>query len=64
MTTLLKSEKVLSLEELDDEVVLFGNGGKGDISTTGLAFHRSQWDEMGKPSEITVTIRPGDHLND
>lgn len=63
MTTLLKAEKVLPLEELDDDVVLFGVGGEGDTTTTGLAFHRSQWEDMGRPSEITVTIRPGDHLN-
>ena len=63
MTTLLKSEKVLALSELDDEVVVFGTGGEGDITTTAYAFHRSQWEDMGRPSAVTVTLRPGDHLN-
>lgn len=64
MAELLKSEILLPLEELDEEVVVFGMGGEGDESTTALAVHRSRWEEMGRPSEVTVTVRPGDHLND
>lgn len=63
MTTLLKSSKVLELQELDDDVVLFAIGGEGDLSTTAYAFHRSQWEEMGQPTTVTVTLQPGDHLN-
>ena len=31
---------------------------------TTISIRRSDYDDMGRPDTITVTIEPGDHLND
>ena len=33
-------------------------------SGTVLRMEYETWQDMGGPTEITVTVRPGDHLND
>lgn len=30
----------------------------------GLSLRRAYWESLGSPKTITVTIRPGDHLNE
>lgn len=53
--------------------VLIGDGlGDLDAATGALHFAtgaeehflpKEIWEEMGRPDSITVTVRPGDHLN-
>lgn len=55
-------------------VVLQGDGDSPDAGERSLHFAalespdehflpRDVWEEMGKPETVTVTVRPGDHLN-
>lgn len=42
------------------EQVLFApDEGEG----TEVFMPRAAWKDMGRPDEITVTVKPGDHLN-
>lgn len=42
----------------DDE-----EGEYGGVPLTELTLTVDDWDEMGRPDIVTVSIKPGDHLN-
>jgi hypothetical protein len=63
---LLKTEVTLVLVDSNDhgdgvERVAFGSPSDERYY---LCFPRREWRDMGKPDQITVTIEPGDRLNE
>ncbi len=53
-------------ELLGTDDVAFVNGDLSDpddLPDRSLAMSRELWEEFGSPDTLTVTIRPGDHLN-
>lgn len=61
---MLKKTRFLMDMEYDgiDTLVEFGVGP--DEGGWVLEFDHDRWEEMGHPRTITVTIEPGDKLND
>lgn len=59
MGNLTKTTSVLPMAVFENGVVTYGERD-ADISTSMSA---ETWRDMGKPDELTVTIRPGDHMN-
>ena len=59
---------LLVLLAFDDDRAAFCVGGD-PVDVTPQALHaqliisRELWDDMGCPSEVTVTVEPGDKLN-
>lgn len=67
--TLLSSIAVLYLQEQDTEgaSLTFSQLIEDDEDTSSirlLALSKDAWEDMGKPNELTVTIVPGDLLNE
>lgn len=59
-----KREVLLTRTDLIGDAVVFGNGiGATVDGSVYLDFLRKDWDEMGRPETVTVTIQPGDRLN-
>lgn len=56
----MRSQLVLELAVIDADVVVFMQ----DETVVELEFDRERWIEMGEPTFLTVTIEPGDRLND
>lgn len=56
---LTKTTSVLPMAVFENGVVTYGERD-ADISTSMSA---ETWRDMGKPDELTVTIRPGDNMN-
>lgn len=48
-----------------DESTDSAYGGYVSFSATDnvIWLGRQEWDDMGRPSTVTVSVRPGDHLN-
>lgn len=56
---LYKSERVLDLVQVDDDVAFFScEEAIGD-----MIVRFDDWVDMGRPEKITVTVEPGDRLN-
>lgn len=57
-------EKIMVLElkrfDIDDAAVAFG---PTDEDATTFWLDKPDWDDMGRPGLITLTIVPGDDLN-
>jgi hypothetical protein len=68
MAELTKTEVVLGLDRgLDgpQDWRSFGDATPDDPSDhVGLIIQTEAWVEMGRPEKVTVTIEPGDRLND
>ena len=63
---LLKSEKLLDLvgSVRDDDGEAFAFVSPDGKAGMQLMLQRVDWEEMGKPSKLTITIVPGDLLNE
>lgn len=62
---LAQTEKVLQLDQRGSGAVLFSTSDP-DLplsAWTTVEIPEETWQDMGRPSELTVTIRPGDRLN-
>lgn len=64
MTQIIKKQTLLEIIDVDDEGTTFANGFDETEATVGLALTREVWEDLGKPSQITMTIEPGDKLNE
>lgn len=62
MARLEKSEMLLDKGAVDSSGVTFVSSGV--VSDTLVTIPFEKYDDMGKPDVITVTVQPGDHLND
>lgn len=62
MTALTKTQVVLEQvnDDPDDTTMLFC----GEDTPNTVIIGRDVWEDMGEPEKITVTIEPGDLLND
>lgn len=63
---LIKSRVVMALVFPvlpEDETAQFSSWREEGDTNHLLMVQRETWDDMGKPSLITVTIEPGDKLN-
>lgn len=63
---LLKTQTVLTLDDADAEMPCFSTTpDEGDATReTMVLLDREVWEEMEKPGTITVTVEPGDKLNE
>jgi hypothetical protein len=69
---LTKSEVLLHLSAPTGESAVFSNipaedTDPNDVDPRGFAtviMHHEAWEDMGEPNRITVTVEPGDHLNE
>jgi hypothetical protein len=59
MTLLTRSQVLL---DLTAEEGVYSYEEEGDSPVT-VKLSEDRWEELGKPTEITVTIEPGDTLN-
>lgn len=73
-TILTKTERVLELEAADDILggayenegwVYFAQRAEDDPMqlSCGVDLHRRDWLDMGCPVKVTITVSPGDLLN-
>lgn len=64
-TLLLKHQTVLGLSTTNGPRVRFSREREedGDVNDT-VYISRADWDDMGRPETITVTVEPGDLLNE
>ena len=63
----IKSQSVLKLSwENEGSTVVIFRGTDEDIPSyyRSHTMERDHWEELGRPEEITLTIEPGDTLND
>lgn len=44
------------------DYVLFDN--YAELGNESLGISRQMWKDMGRPSELTITVEPGDKLNE
>lgn len=40
------------------------DGDEDDVRQTQVFLDKDVWDDMGSPETVTLTIEPGDNLND
>lgn len=69
MAVLSKSRSVLEREpnwrDCGDETVWFESVNEDtDLVDRSITFSIKDWVDMGSPETITITIEPGDRLND
>lgn len=57
-----KSRSVLYKRYLASKFVVFSDNGN-DEGDKEVIFSKMDWEDMGSPFEVTVTIEPGDKLN-
>ena len=62
MARLLKKQTVLELAKVTELRAIFTNPDDDSVSTATL--DAESWEDMGEPTVITVTIEPGDKLNE
>lgn len=60
---LTKTCTVLTHRASDATSVQFGRIGE-DLSRRTLLMERDAWEEMGRPETVTITIEPGNMLDD
>ena len=71
MTTTVLSRSIMVLDlvrfEQDRSQLTFEVGGDEDgykpNSDTSISIPAEKWKDMGRPTQITVTVEPGDDLN-
>lgn len=64
MTLLSRSRSVLTLDATQPTVIHYvAASDEGEEPRYVLLMERDHWDDMGQPSEVTLTVEPGDHLN-
>lgn len=66
LPALVKTQRILDLEPVEspDEPVTFVQwSDDADTLTTVVTVSASTWQELGRPSKLTVTLEPGDLLN-
>lgn len=65
MNVLVKSRRVLELDQTTPDGVYFHILDEDDpsVSRTVLRFDLGSWEDMGRPTKITIAIEPGDQLN-
>lgn len=60
-----KSEHVLDRDYMNEKFVSFtGEYGDGSVIPTYIEIDRQRYLDFGEPEQITVTVTPGDTLND
>lgn len=60
-----KTQTILELSARTQHNVYFDNSRSADSDTfKRVEFPVSQWRDMGRPVEVTVTIVPGDTINE
>lgn len=65
MRTLVKTRRVYEMDGASDRGIRFVQRDEDtEKVTTRISIEKSAWIDMGAPYEITVTIGPGDLLND
>lgn len=65
-SNLTKKQTLMIREEvcaLGPEYQAFSYVDEDGELDSGVHIHTSDWEDMGYPEEVTVTIEPGDHLN-
>lgn len=63
MSRLVRTQKVLGLLDSSADCLAFSQDG--DLgAATSVILNRTDWADMGGPNQITVTIEPGDRLNE
>jgi hypothetical protein len=60
VSPMTKRRIVLPLERAYPDCVDFSEEGSEEM----ISMAREAWDDMGEPKTITVTVEPGDLLND
>ena len=68
MATLLKTRRLYNLVKHDPEAdqVHFVHREEDNepyVTESRITLNNSDWDAMGAPTELTLTIEPGDQLN-
>jgi hypothetical protein len=63
MTILTRSRTLLVVESVTAETVTLTNDPESD-RRRALIISRADWDDLGVPDALTITIQPGDHLQD
>lgn len=68
MPVVTKCRCTLKVVHIDAASVVFGTPVATPVDdpfphVNTLSLTRSEWEEMGKPKRITVTVEPGDLLN-
>lgn len=64
MGELTKSSSLLRLVLTSFGDAFFVSGEADDDPVYALQMSEDRWTELGKPEEITMTIEPGDKLNE
>lgn len=59
--SLYMTKRLLKFEFMTDASVVFK--GMSDSNNLSLALAKCDYEDMGKPEYVTVTIEPGDRLN-
>lgn len=59
---LTQTERLVTISSSNDQYVWFKDLDAGTIRTV-VAIDRQSYDDMDEPDTLTVTVRPGDHLN-
>lgn len=60
----LKHESVLHLNTTNGPRVRFSRERDEDDDVPDTVYlRREMWEDMGRPETITMTVKPGDHLN-
>jgi hypothetical protein len=64
-TPLIRSRSVVPLHlETDVSVTFVSQPEEGRGSFVYLTFERQRWEDMDRPQQITVSVEPGDKLNE
>lgn len=58
----LVTNTVISASPFDSHVIFAPAFGADDLRANVLTLDYNVWEDLGRPDEITVTVRPGDHL--
>lgn len=65
--TCTKSRSILHKSSVTSQLASFGRAEEENPEDNGtvriLVLAREDWEDMGQPETITITIEPGDHLN-
>jgi len=64
--TMVKSQTVLEKKKVGSVRVVFEQTteAREEMRLHAIGVDRAVWDEMGEPDVITITIEPGDKLNE
>lgn len=63
MSELSKQELVMDLSYSDSLLAIFDMGDDRKEMRQRIALQKEDWEGMGSPDKITVTVLPGDRLN-